>query len=286
MWFIIHVAHFCVEYGMSDGRSPPPSRSANIKFTCYLDVSPAGRVLEEGHQEQRKIACHEIDMWRHGFARNLEGVAMIHLPWLGNDKHGRHSPFMGNNEISRKILEHNSLGRIDHVPFKESFIGRSLGLRHEIGGGNVKNIFEHRLEAKRIGGPQGVLARAICQNKLATRQGGDRGCESKIRKKRGAVDVMRKIEKIMRAYVMFLHQTTQSRAVALIIIFLQGARGHAVQPEKMRQEQRDPLVDLRPQIAIGRIKRIVEIEDPGVDMRYSIGERCGFAVCNWLRLGL
>ena len=85
--------------------------------------------MEEGHQEQREIACHEIDMWQHGLAGNLEGVAMIHLPWLGNDKHGRHSPFMGNNEISRKILEHNSLRRIDHVPFKESFIGRSLGLR-------------------------------------------------------------------------------------------------------------------------------------------------------------
>ena len=74
---------------------------------------------------------------------------------------------------------------------------------------------------------------------------------------------------------MLFHQSAQSRAIALIIIFLQRARGEAVEPEHMRHKQRDALVDLRPQIAGGRIERIVEIEDPCVDMGEPRPRLCG-----------
>ena len=63
------------------------------------------------------------------------------------------------------------------------------------------------------------------------------------------------------------HEAAQRRAIALIIIFLQRPRRYPVKAEQVGQKQRDALVDLRPEIAIGGIERIVEIEDPGVDMR-------------------
>src|SRR5664279_93809 len=128
----------------------------------HLNVRPVWRVNDEARQEHRKIARYVIDMRRRSFARNLEGVAMIHLPWLGDDEDGRHSSFMRNNEIFRKILEHNGSQRINRVPFEEPFIGRGLGLWHKIGGGDVENILEHRLNPESLGGAKGVFARPIC----------------------------------------------------------------------------------------------------------------------------
>ena len=78
-----------------------------------------------------------------------------------------------------------------------------------------------------------------------------------------------KSRKIVGIDVMLLHQPLQRRAVALVIVFLQRARGHAVETEQLGQEQRDPLVDLRPDLRLMRIQRVVEVEDPVVDM----GER-------------
>jgi hypothetical protein len=43
----------------------------------------------------------------------------------------------------------------------------------------------------------------------------------------------------------------------------------------MRKKDGDALVDLRPEIARGRIKRVVEIEDPCIDMCESCPSLCG-----------
>lgn len=43
----------------------------------------------------------------------------------------------------------------------------------------------------------------------------------------------------------------------------------------MAEIEHDPLVDLWPEVAIGRIERIVEVEDPGVDVRESACGRQG-----------
>ena len=71
----------------------------------------------------------------------------------------------------------------------------------------------------------------------------------------------------------FDYQPAQCRAVAAIIIFLQRARGYAVEPEQMDHEQSDALVDLGPQIAVGWIERIVEVEHPGIDMVEFVDDR-------------
>ena len=54
----------------------------------------------------------------------------------------------------------------------------------EIGVGNVENILEHRLQPKCPRGPQGMFARPVRQNELASGQGRNRACEGKIGEKR------------------------------------------------------------------------------------------------------
>ena len=242
-------------------------RYTRRKCQWHQNVRRIRGIWSDAPKEPCEVARHEIDKVFRGIMRDLEGFAMVPLAGFRHDEHRRHSSFMRNNEIFREILEHNGSRRIDRVPFEKSFVGGSRWLRHEIGVSNVKYILEHRLQAKRPGGQQGMFARPVRQNELASGQGRDGGCESGIRQKRGAVDVMREIEKFLRANAIFHHQAAQGRAVAPIIIFLQRPGRHAIKSKEIAEVQRDPLIDLRPQIAIGRIERVVEIEDPSVDVR-------------------
>jgi hypothetical protein len=49
-------------------------------------------------------------------------------------------------------------------------------------------------------------------------------------------------------------------------MLMQGLRRLTVDAEKLDQKQGDPLIDLRPYSAVRRVKRVVEIEDPGSDV--------------------
>ena len=84
---------------------------------------------------------------------------------------------------------------------------------------------------------------------------------------------------------MLVHQAAQGRAVALVIIFLQRAGRHAIKPKEIAEVQRDPLIDLRPEIAIRGRERVVEIEDPSVDAGQGIGGRRGLAGTRALPMG-
>ena len=63
-----------------------------------------------------------------------------------------------------------------------------------------------------------------------------------------------------------VHQALQRRAVARVVVFLQRPRRHAVEAHQVGQEQRDPLVHLRPEPGVGGVERVVEIEDPRFDV--------------------
>ncbi|OWK26452.1 hypothetical protein AJ87_04555 [Rhizobium yanglingense] len=63
------------------------------------------------------------------------------------------------------------------------------------------------------------------------------------------------------------HQTLQGRAVIEIILLLQLARLVPLHLEKRRDIGRHVFVDLREEIDVMRIKRVVEVEDPFGHMR-------------------
>src|SRR3546814_13394845 len=62
------------------------------------------------------------------------------------------------------------------------------------------------------------------------------------------------------------HQPGERGAVAMEIVLLDPPRLDRVATEKARDISADPLVDPREQVRRRRIERVVEIEDPGVDM--------------------
>jgi hypothetical protein len=80
------------------------------------------------------------------------------------------------------------------------------------------------------------------------------------------VDVVREIEEVVRVDPVLLHEAFQGRAVAVIEILLQRPRRQAIEPVELGDVGRDAVVDLRPHPGLVRIERVVEIEDPGVDM--------------------
>jgi hypothetical protein len=70
---------------------------------------------------------------------------------------------------------------------------------------------------------------------------------------------------------MFGHHAAHRGAVAAVIILLNPARFLRRNLEPAAYELADPLVDLLPQVDVMRIERVVEVEDPGVDVGKGAG---------------
>src|SRR6202034_3218929 len=83
------------------------------------------------------------------------------------------------------------------------------------------------------------------------------------------VDLMHDFEELVRFESVLLHQTAERRAVAPVVILLQPERLFMGDFEKIDDVVADANVDLLPEIEVMRIKRVIEIEHPGVDMAES-----------------
>ncbi len=110
------------------------------------------------------------------------------------------------------------------------------------------------------------FARAVGEDQFAARKGCNRCSERWVRHQCRTVDLVDVGEEFHGADPMIHNQPAQRRSVILIIIFLQRTRGNAIESEEGDHKLGDAVVDLRPEIGIGGIKRIVEIENPGLDM--------------------
>src|SRR5271170_7294546 len=89
---------------------------------------------------------------------------------------------------------------------------------------------------------------------------------------------MDEIEKILGAHEVLVDEAAQGRAVPAVVIALQCARRFSIEAAVPDQKQRDPLLDLTPESAVGRIECVVEVEHPGrnmseFDQRIGIGAR-------------
>src|SRR5258707_9713994 len=67
-----------------------------------------------------------------------------------------------------------------------------------------------------------------------------------------------------------VHQPAQGRAVPAEIVLLQPLGLRRVDLQQVADEGADALVDLVEQVARGRVERVVEIEDPAVDVVHGI----------------
>src|SRR6202012_4051276 len=80
------------------------------------------------------------------------------------------------------------------------------------------------------------------------------------------IDLMHIGEIVVGAHAMLGHHAAHRGAVAPIVVLLNPARFFRGYFQPGADELADPLVDLLPQIDVMRVKRVVEIEHPGVDM--------------------
>ncbi len=144
-----------------------------------------------------------------------------------------------------------------------------MRLGHQVHRVNVVHRLERVAQAEAIEDAQRIGLVAVGEDELAARQLRDRGGERGVGLQHVHLDRMDIGEEVVRIDVMFRHQPGQRRAVAVEIVLLQPARLVPRQLQQPRDIIGHPLVDLREQVRARRIERVVQIEDPGVDM----GER-------------
>src|SRR5215207_1351115 len=87
------------------------------------------------------------------------------------------------------------------------------------------------------------------------------------------VDLVHKLEEIIRFHAMLGHQSTHRGAVTFVVILLQPECLLVSDREETGDIVADALVDLLPQIDMMWIERVVQIEYPGLDMIERT--RCG-----------
>ena len=80
------------------------------------------------------------------------------------------------------------------------------------------------------------------------------------------VDLVHEFEIVVRLHAVLGHQPAHGGAVALVIILLHAERLVLRHFQKIRDIGADALVHLLPEIEVMRIKRVVEIEHPGIDL--------------------
>jgi hypothetical protein len=78
------------------------------------------------------------------------------------------------------------------------------------------------------------------------------------------VDVVHIVEEGLRAHLVHLHKATERRAELAVVALLQMARVRERHAEEVGDELAHLLVDLGEEIALRRIERVVEVEDPGL----------------------
>jgi hypothetical protein len=111
-----------------------------------------------------------------------------------------------------------------------------------------------------------VPARAVGKNIFLARQAQDGGAERRVGLHAGMVDVVHELEELVHVDVAREHQAAQRRAVLAVEILLDALGLRLVHVQEAGNISADALVHLREQIGAARIKRVVEIENPGLDL--------------------
>src|SRR5882724_972097 len=178
---------------------------------------------------------------------------------------------MRDDQVARQILEHRRFQRIDSMRPQEFLISLRRGLGLQFGGDDVEHRLEMYIDAKPLQHLVGVIGRADGQNQLASGKPCDRRTHRRIRLQRRMIDLVHIGEIVVGTHAVFGHHAAHAGAVAAIVVLLNPARLIGWYFEISTDELADPLVDLLPQVDVMRIKRVVEVEHPGID----VGEGAG-----------
>src|SRR5262249_33395947 len=111
-----------------------------------------------------------------------------------------------------------------------------------------------------------VSARAVGQNQLASGQALDRRSQRRVWSKRRMIDLVDEIEEVVGFHAVLGHEPPHRSAVTLVVVFLYAERLLVGDLEVAGDVVANALVHLLPEVEMMRIKRVIEIENPGFHM--------------------
>ena len=143
----------------------------------------------------------------------------------------------------------------------------------------------------------GVMAAAIGEDKAPSGQSPNGRLKLLIGTSAEQIDVVNIGEECFGIDAMNRHQSAERGAIALVIGLLQMPRLVRRKLHGSRDIVAHACVDLSEQLAVGPVERVVEIEDPSVDMakvrcwfrhiwRFFHGIRAAMIACQYREIGL
>ena len=168
--------------------------------------------------------------------------------------------------------------RVDGIGIAQALIGARIGLGQIVHLVDIVDAVERAGQAEPVEHLVGIGRVGVGENQLAPRQPGDRLDQYRRRGDDRDVDVMDVAEKFVRIDPVLGHQAAQRRAVRMEESLLDPVRRGRIEPQQPRHERPHPHVDLGEQVGLRRIQRVVEVEDPGVDMGERVRHERSLAV--------
>jgi hypothetical protein len=104
--------------------------------------------------------------------------------------------------------------------------------------------------------------RAVGIDQLAPRQALQRVVQSLVQRDRRQVDLVHEFQEILGLHAVMDHEAVEGGLMVAEILFLQGARRLRLEIKKLLDIFPDPALDLVEQAAGGRIKRVIQVENP------------------------
>ena len=178
----------------------------------------------------------------------------------------RHAKRVRGHQIAGHVLEHRRARGVDRVVRDDVAIGLRVGLGTPGDGADIPDAIEMLRDAEPREHPRRMVAAAIREHVSPPGQPRECGPEAVIRLQRRQIDVVDEGEIVVGIHAMALHETVQRGPVFAVIKLLQGARLLPRESEPGGHEIGHPGFDLGKQIVRGRIERVVEIENPRLDM--------------------
>lgn len=213
---------------------------------------------EEGCYIESPVADMPARCGRHGHILRAV-MAVAH-------QDGAHALLVRDFKVSWCIFEHGGTDRIEAHRLTDQVIGLAVRFRDPVGLAYAPDGIE-TVQPPRFQNAQRIWGVGICVDDFQTGQGLDRGCQLRVGPQRAQVDVVNSVQKVIRIYVMFMHQTGQGGAVFVPVLVPQAAGAVVIQIKMMHHILAHPVGHLIEQPYFGRVKRIVEIEDPDIDIR-------------------
>ncbi len=192
---------------------------------------------------------------------------------LWRDQHRAQAHRMGGGQVARVILEHRRRFGVQPVKAEHRLERYPFGLGPEIGVLDAIDGIEEATEPPRFQYPCSIERVSVGVDDPTPRQGRDGRAQTRFRLDNRKIEVVDMGEKSPRINLMLRHQTGQRGAVEPPVM---GAQPVGLGPPDLQVLHHPighPDLDLVKKAHPRRVKRIVEVKDPGADMREICGKR-------------